>query len=112
MPINNLVYLCHENAVNHGFWESAGKEKQEIALLLSKIALVHSELSEMTEWIRKDRNKESDHIPEITGVEEELADVLIRIFDFAGYLRVNLERAVMLKMNYNQNRQYMHGKKA
>lgn len=110
--INRLVNLCHKNAVRHGFWETHGEEKKETALLLSKIALIHSELSELVEYARKDPSTRSDHIPEITGVEEELADAVIRIFDLAGYLHVNLGRAIALKMEFNRGRPYMHGKKA
>jgi len=44
------------------------------------IALIHSEVSECLEYLRHD-NPVSDHVPEISGAEEELADVIIRIMD-------------------------------
>jgi len=42
--------------------------------------LIDSELSELFEWHRNG-NGVSDHIPPYSGVEEELADVLIRLLD-------------------------------
>jgi len=50
------------------------------------IALIHSELSEALE---ADRNhiEVSEHIPEFTGIEEEIADVIIRCLDLADQFR-------------------------
>lgn len=84
-----------------GFWTSANVGE--------KIALMHSELSEALEADRK--NLTSDHIPDFTGVEEELADVVIRILDFAAEHDLRLGEAVIEKMHYNLSRPYMHGKK-
>lgn len=105
MHINNVVNECHNNAVNHGFWANTD-------YILSKIALIHSELSELAECFRKNPTQKSDHVPEITCVEEELADAVIRIFDLAGYLRVDMEKSISMKMEYNKNRPHMHNKKA
>lgn len=83
-----------------GFWDSANTGE--------KIALMHSELSEALEADRKDLI--SDHIPEFTGVEEELADCLIRILDFAGHYELRLADAFSAKLQYNLTRPYRHGK--
>lgn len=64
-----------------------------------KIALIHSELSEGLEGARK--NKMDDHLPDRPSLEVELADALIRIFDLAGGLDLDLAGAVIEKLRYN-----------
>ena len=68
-----------------------------------RFALMHSELSEAFEAERKDLM--SDHIPEFRGVEEELADLLIRAFDYAGEYHLRLGEAFVAKLLYNRTRQ-------
>lgn len=46
------------------------------------------------------------------GFASELADVLIRVFDLAGALGIDLEDAVQSKMAYNKTRPHRHGGKA
>lgn len=43
--------------------------------------------------------------------EDELADACIRIFDMCGYLNIDLEKHIELKMKYNETREYKHGKR-
>lgn len=83
-----------------GFWESDNTAE--------KLALMHSELSEALEADRK--GLRSDHIPSFTGVEEELADCMIRIFDFAGRHNLRLGEAFIAKLQYNLSRPHKHGK--
>jgi NTP pyrophosphatase (non-canonical NTP hydrolase) len=74
------------------------------------IALMHSELSEALEALRHG-NPDSDHIPEFSGVEEELADVIIRIMDFALAKKHRVAEAVIAKIQFNATREVMHGGK-
>jgi len=75
------------------------------------IALMHSELSEALEAVRHG-NPQSEKIPEFTLLEEELADVVLRIMNFGGQLGLNIADAVLAKDEYNSNRPYKHGGKA
>lgn len=92
----------HETAVSKGWWET----DREMGTL---IALCHSELGEATEADRK--NLQSDHIPEFLGIEEEFADVIIRILDIAAHHNLRVIEAMFAKMEYNKGREHRHGGK-
>ena len=67
------------------------------------IALQHSELSEMLEGVRK--GGMDKHLPHRTVEEVECADVLIRLFDYAAFRKLDLEGAIAEKLLYNVHRQ-------
>jgi NTP pyrophosphatase (non-canonical NTP hydrolase) len=99
----SMSQIVHKCAVDHGFWEGEYNNGE-------KIALMHSELSEALESMRKD-NPPDDKIPAFSGVEAELADCVIRIMDFAHHNNLRLAEAIVAKHNYNVKRPYKHGKK-
>lgn len=101
---NMLAQEVHDTAVAKGWWEQE-RNNGEI------IALMHSELSEALEAIRHG-NPPDDKIPEFTGVEAELADVIIRIMDMAPARGWRIAEAVVAKMAMNKTRPRKHGGKA
>lgn len=94
--INYLCKQAYETAKSKGWHD----EPRETGTLL---ALVHSEVSEALEADRKSDMK---------NFEEELADVCIRIFDLCGHKGIDLEAAILHKMERNKGRSYKHGGKA
>lgn len=100
--LNACVKECHDISVSKGWWE---KERNDGELL----ALIHSEVSEALEGLRKDIN--DDHIPQFKMVEAELADACIRIFDMAAARNYRLAEAIIAKMEYNKTRPHKHGGK-
>ena len=99
-PTDILAIQAIQNKL-HGQAKSMGwhDKQREIGTL---IALCHSELSEALEGARK--NLMDDHLPHRKMLEVELADCMIRIFDIAGLLELDLGGAIADKHHYNANR--------
>jgi hypothetical protein len=98
--LEDAQLLCHLLSRKSGWWE--GLDPMDKHVFGTKIALIHSEISEAMEGGRK--SKMDDHLPERRAEEVELADALIRIFDLAGARDLDLAGAVMQKLVYNQHR--------
>jgi NTP pyrophosphatase (non-canonical NTP hydrolase) len=73
------------------------------------MARIMGEVGEAVEAMRHG-NPSSEKIPGFSHVEEELADTLIRIFDYCGMKEYDLGGAVIAKMHYNATRPHLHGK--
>ena len=92
----------YKNAVNHGFWKEEVNDGE-------RMALIHAEISEALEALR-DGNPSSSKIIEFSSLEEELADAVIRIMDYSFGKDLDVAGAIIAKIEYNQSREYMHGK--
>lgn len=101
--VNSLASEIYETAKEKGWYE---KERNDYEML----ALVHAELSEAVEALRIG-NPPSEKIPPFSHVEEEFADVIIRLLDQSRKLNFNLGGAILAKMAYNKTRPYRHGNK-
>ena len=96
VSIADLTRDIHANAKAHGWWD-------ELRGVPELLCLVHSEVSEALEAYRN-HDKEN--------FAEELADVVIRIFDMAEGLGVDIQAEVLKKHDINKQRSFRHGGKA
>lgn len=107
-PLNDLALLCHARAREAGWWEPyyrawANNERDAtITFRGTCYSLMHSELSEAFEGLRK--GGMDKHLPHRTAESVELADLLIRVFDYAGHCGFDLDGAVREKLEYNRTR--------
>jgi NTP pyrophosphatase (non-canonical NTP hydrolase) len=97
ISIPDLCKMAFETAKEKG-WHTEPREMGTI------LCLIHGEVSEAMEADRRGEGWDR--------VTEELADVCIRIFDLCGSMNLNLEKAIMEKMEYNKTRSYKHGGKS
>lgn len=114
--------VAHVEAA-HGFWppeldgdptEMLQVSRQELRRLriCEKILLVHCELSEAVEVLRKNPTERSEKLPTHSHVAEEFADAAIRLFGVAKRMGINnLGDTIVDKSIYNEGRPFMHGKK-
>jgi NTP pyrophosphatase (non-canonical NTP hydrolase) len=100
MTLNELAKSCHED--NAHWWkdpktgERLNRNKGELLMLIV------SEIAEAMEGERK--NLMDDKLPHRRMVEVEIADALIRIFDYAGAFGFDLDGAVAEKRAFNATR--------
>jgi len=100
MNLNDYAKQCHED--NMKWWIDIHTGQSKSRNFGELIALMHSELSEALEGHRKDLM--DDKLPHRKMVEVELADCLIRIFDTAAALNMDLQGAYEEKRAYNAQR--------
>jgi NTP pyrophosphatase (non-canonical NTP hydrolase) len=99
--IKALQKQAHAIACDRGWWDT----ERRVGELL---ALVHSEVSEALEEARK--GDVNVGMPHHAAFAEELADCVIRIMDMSEAFGVDLESAILWKMETNRRRPHRHGK--
>ena len=100
----------HAANVARGFYDDE-QDANNVHFQLSKLAMIHSEVSEVVEAVRKPGA--DGHLPEFSGEVVELADVLIRILDYVAWRGIEKEfsDALAKKDQYNRDRPHRHGGK-
>jgi NTP pyrophosphatase (non-canonical NTP hydrolase) len=98
-----MVMLSHGIALSRGWYRDPATGEAKDRNFGEVIALMHSELSEALEAHRK--GLMDDHLPGRLGVETELADLLIRVFDTVGRYGLDISGAFMDKCQYNAVRE-------
>lgn len=101
--LDALAATLHQTAVEKGFWEGEVTHDK----IGNKLALVHSEVTEVLEGIRKSKGSEA--------IVEEMADIIIRLLDLYAAMRDenmiehSLDEVLDKKLNINKERPRLHG---
>jgi NTP pyrophosphatase (non-canonical NTP hydrolase) len=137
MDISATQKAVHQTAQEHGWWDTA-----DDCNVPTKLALIHSEVSEALEAYRAGgqklelyyqyRNPDTGKLARATptdmedlalqegfdpaeykpmGFGVELADTMIRIFDLAEWMDIDLDTLISIKAQYNATRPMRHGGK-
>lgn len=121
VALDELTRESHRIAKEHGFHDHYLNDVNDRAVVPEKIALCHTELSEV---IAADRNMALDYDERDFEILHELADTIIRVFDLAAvvqsrdtfrlspkYENVTFGRILVEKMITNDNRPRLHNKR-
>ena len=98
-----LAALLHETAIEKGFWD----KPKNFDVFGNKLALIHSEVTEVLEAMRKNKGSEE--------IVEEMVDVLIRTLDLyasmrnGGFVEHSIDEVLFKKMEDNKVRPRLHG---
>ena len=96
--MDDLSHTLHAHAKKKGFYEPYEHmdESDYVVFYLKQLAMVHSEVSEVLEAIRKDKG---DDI-----VVEELADIILVCLNIATHFEIDIEKELNNKITINEKR--------
>ena len=101
MNYNELAKRAHENAVKHGFWDEEYSIEHYLMLVITEIGeMVQADragirtVSDVKTLMNAESFEHSFLCLIKDALEDEFADVAIRLLDLAGKLKINLDIAV------------------
>ena len=94
MNLQQLTKLCHDTAVEKGFWDQERNIGEALMLVVTELA----------EAMESHRTEDQDNF------KVEIADTFIRLFDLCGGLDIDIATEIEKKSKKNKKRPYKHGK--
>jgi len=112
--ITELADLISDISADKGFWP---EDQDGLLAMPLKLALVHDEVSEALEVHRANYDDgDIDLDTQMSPMQEEdfteeLADIVIRVLDIAGFHDLQIGEAIINKIERNRERPLKHGKR-
>ena len=115
--LTDIASAVHRLAKEKGWHDKPETRDQYIERCTNNL---HDEVSELhTSWRENRADQPCDKaekmkelgIAELTSIEEEFADIIIRVCDDCMFLGINPARIVAIKHAFNSTRPYRHGNK-
>ena len=98
MELKELEAKMHEFVASKGWYEADSKKEQSPKNLAISLVLEAGEVLEHFQWSGKIRDK--------AGLAGELADVGLYLMQLASIAEIDLEQAILDKLEVNQDRQW------
>lgn len=119
--LNELRDEIYKDAVAHGLWEEGHLLKTLMnndvligsgLLQIYRIVMTEQETRRVNATLRVfvENQELLESVFEEEHFAEELADVIITALSAAGYLGIDIDKAVREKMEINRGREWRHGK--
>lgn len=119
--LNELRDEIYDDAVKHGLWDEDYLWKtvsindvlrDSGALQIYKIANAEQEMRRVNVALRVflENQELLESVLEEDHFREKLADAIITALSAAGYLGIDIDKAVREKMEINRGREWRHGK--
>lgn len=119
--LNELRDEIYSDAMKHGLWDEAHIWK----LIATNEDFRKSGIADVITYANSDETRKNAIVTLFVSMEirelifatedtnhfrEELADVIITALSAAGYLGIDIDKAVRAKMEINRGREWRHGK--
>jgi len=119
--LNELSKEINKDVREKGFWNDMDssisfldgeiKKATKDAFISQKISLVHTEISEMTEAMRKENYEAEGHgLYKKDSFVDEIADSIIRLLDIVGELDIDIDSQIKWKLEKNKQREFKFNK--
>lgn len=119
--LNELRDKIYDDAVKHGLWD----EMHIWKLIATNEDFRKSGIADVITYANSDKSRKNAiatlfvsmeirelifAVDDVNHFREELADVIITALSAAGYLGIDIDKAVREKMETNRGREWRHGK--
>lgn len=115
--LNELAKDIYQANKEKGFWDGERNVGEMLMLITSELgeameAHRKGKVSSWNEFYQNTTDTFKDNFQKNIKdtFQDEIADAIIRLLDMAGGLGINIGNQIQFKLNYNQEREKLHGK--